>query len=881
MADTDKIPVGNILGNSLGSTEILIGLAVQFLLAIMMCSISVMLFELVRARHPWIYAPKYFSDIPRIKKRSNKDGKFSSRSGYGYDGFDPEKDDSNATLINPGNKWFSWLTVRNKDELLLSNAGLDAIMYLKTIKLGTKFFLMLSVLSALIWIPINVSSSMARINAKSDTESTAEDTFGVHTLSIAGIPIGSPQLMAPAFATLISTAIGCWLLLKQWREFAALRRELYHQELERKKVRPLSIMILETPKDLADEKTMKRIIHKNLSTDLKKSHARNIQAIYVDRDIMGLGKLIEERNKYLAELERLVIRFVILHQRKSNGYLLDSDESMLTRWITKYRAWRSVKTNQKKASNAVHNIVGNSEEVLGQSISIDTLSNVMGKLSKVNFSEFESHKYVVLLSKIEELATQIKYSDMEIEVRRDQYQKWNRLQEAKDRQSSVFVTFKDRLSATYLMNQGHLNYAGQILDLHQSPNPEPRDLLWRNVSIPRKKRLALKILVGILVAILVGFYLVPVTAIIGLTDLKKIAADHPSVEKFASKIWIVAITQTVIPTILLAACMNFLQFLLSILTRMERPVCMSDCFDGIMTKYYYFELFNVLFAFTIGSSIFNFISDFVHDPYSRFMNLAEILPRNAHFFVNYIVLNIGLSAIEIMQFRRIFKQYFYWLMTYKTPRDKFLLKNQRAFLEYSTWYPFQLLIFIIALTYSPIYPIITFFAALFFGFNQMLFGYQVQYVYVPQFESGGKFYTNFAFPKIMQGFVIQQLVMLAFLVLKKAYVIVSLISIPTMVGTFWFYHFCQKKFQSSDYYGFYEIKNEKDLLDSRDEEISIKKSSQNYTDEDSNKLIPSMYDPQTYEHPALHQPLPQLWLPKWTKDCIADLLIIRGQSKLS
>jgi hypothetical protein len=52
------------------------------------------------------------------------------------------------------------------------------------------------------------------------------------------------------------------------------------------------------------------------------------------------------------------------------------------------------------------------------------------------------------------------------------------------------------------------------------------------------------------------------------------------------------------------------------------------------------------------------------------------------------------------------------------------------------------MIFIIGLTYSVIAPLVLPFVVAFFGFGYLVMKYQLMYVYIPQYESGGRFWPK-------------------------------------------------------------------------------------------------------------------------------------------
>ena len=113
---------------------------------------------------------------------------------------------------------------------------------------------------------------------------------------------------------------------------------------------------------------------------------------------------------------------------------------------------------------------------------------------------------------------------------------------------------------------------------------------------------------------------------------------------------------------------------------------------------FYFELFNVLFAFTLGSSVFDLATAFFKDPQQALIILETLMPQNAPFFINYLLCGIAILAFEILQINRLAWQACYYLFVIdKTPRALFNLKNKPVSLEYGLWYPTMLLSFIIGL----------------------------------------------------------------------------------------------------------------------------------------------------------------------------------------
>jgi hypothetical protein len=197
----------------------------------------------------------------------------------------------------------------------------------------------------------------------------------------------------------------------------------------------------------------------------------------------------------------------------------------------------------------------------------------------------------------------------------------------------------------------------------------------------------------------------------------------------------------------------------------------------------------------------------------------------------------------------------------------------------------------------------------------LMFRYQLLYVYTPQYETGGSFFADFVFDKIILSLLIQQATMLGYLLLKQAYLAVLIVSLPTIVATVVFRNYCWsaigKKVQTwgDNGPGLIKIMRLIESTTSKDGELenvsdggsssnsgtsssstsvsgspkSKQKSSKDETLLDIDVLSASIqtlhdahteeetafneeYDPQTYSHPVFHHPLKQLWLPNKAAD---------------
>lgn len=764
-------------------------------------------------------------------------------------------------------------------------------MYVKWLQVSFKFFTVASVIVCSILIPINCAFGV-----------TNGTSLGLHSLSIESIPAGHPALWVSAFVTSLLGLIACRFIWVQLNEYHRLR-QVFFQELDQKdQIYARTLIVTDVPVALRDEKVFRKLLEGFYNAGVRSKNSLVVERVYIHRETKCLDNLITDREENLSSLEKSLVTLVKTVKKDMRD---PHQNGVVTK--TLWKAFKEKLSRKTKPYNNLHEIKTENNEVVGQSFTVDDVLKIsleqptyaLPSFSRLNIRRCS----VIQYNSLQHYSEKVLSDDKVISEYREQhmafYARKNKIADISDcpkyaaskkmaerfeqnfpAKSTIFVTFNTREDFQRVLC--HEGKPKEIVTCSFQQAPEPRDILWHNLSASVKERSVRRIIVGSLVAALVIFYLVPVVVIIGFTDLEWISRHIPALSPWKDHIWARALTQTVLPTVLLTVCMVILQMILVLLSSLEKRITQSKFDTAVMTKYFYFELFNVLFAFTVGTSVFDLLTVTFSDPGSLLFKVAEQMTRNASFFVNYIILGVSVFAIEILQIKRVSCQYFrHWFAEDKTPRTEFEFKNRRIPLDYSTWYPVTMLGFVITIVYSTIYPIIVPFAALYFWFGHLIFRYQILYVYSPSYETGGQFFEVFTLNKMFLGMYIQQVTTFGVLASKFAYGAAFGISLPTLLLLIAFHLHCLKfRATSNQKCRAVFAKKENSVLE-HDGSANFGSQSTMDLEKGSSEIIKSSqildreygedYNPKTYVHPSFHKPLGELWLPTKTKDMLLEL----------
>ncbi|XVF40062.1 hypothetical protein PTKIN_Ptkin01aG0082200 [Pterospermum kingtungense] len=287
---------------------------------------------------------------------------------------------------------------------------------------------------------------------------------------------------------------------------------------------------------------------------------------------------------------------------------------------------------------------------------------------------------------------------------------------------AALVFFTSRVSAALAAQSLH----AQMVDRWTvTEAPEPRQLIWSNLTIKFFERITRQYIVYVIVLLTVVFFMIPIGVISAFTTLENLRRFLPFLKPIVDLEAIKTVLEAYLPQLALIIFLALLPKFLLFLSKAEGIPTESHAVRAASGKYFYFSVFNVFIGVTVGGTLFSTLKTIEKDPNSLIPLLAKSLPSNATFFLTFVALKFfvgyGLELSRLVP-----------LIIYHLKR-KYLCKTEAELKEawfpgdlgYGTRVPGDMLIITIVLCYSVIAPVIIPFGVLYFALGWLILRNQV------------------------------------------------------------------------------------------------------------------------------------------------------------
>lgn len=175
--------------------------------------------------------------------------------------------------------------------------------------------------------------------------------------------------------------------------------------------------------------------------------------------------------------------------------------------------------------------------------------------------------------------------------------------------------------------------------------PEPRELLWENLSIPFFTRLVRQYVVYVIVFFTIFFYMIPITFISAFTTLENLKKYLPFLKPIVNQPEIKTVLEAYLPQIALLAFLAILPMILLALSKAEGIPALSHAVRATSGKYFYFTVLNVFIGVTLASGLFKSFRQFVKHANTIVPTLGKSLPGSTNFFISYVALKYEFSDL--------------------------------------------------------------------------------------------------------------------------------------------------------------------------------------------------------------------------------------------
>ncbi|KAH6904319.1 hypothetical protein BKA70DRAFT_1373644 [Coprinopsis sp. MPI-PUGE-AT-0042] len=325
---------------------------------------------------------------------------------------------------------------------------------------------------------------------------------------------------------------------------------------------------------------------------------------------------------------------------------------------------------------------------------------------------------------------------------------------------SAFVTFETMSSAQIACQVAH---APNPVQLRTHPAPEPRDIVWANMTPSTTAIRTRDAFVLAVMVLLLLFWILPISFLASLLSYKEIKKVMPKLgELIDANERIRAIVQNSLPSVAMIMLNALLPLFSKVpLTYVQGYRARSWVEYSLLKKYFLFLLLSVIFIFLVATTYWQLV--------------------RMHFFLSYVILQgLGIMPLQLLNLGVIIPRWVYLMFFTRTPRD-FAELNAPPMINYGVVYPQAILMFVITMLYSVVQPLIVIFGAVYFGVGYVVYKYKLLFVFYKPYESQGQAWP-ITFIRITWGIVIYLLFMIGIFTLRKAWIISSLL-VPLLAFT--------------------------------------------------------------------------------------------------
>jgi hypothetical protein len=208
----------------------------------------------------------------------------------------------------------------------------------------------------------------------------------------------------------------------------------------------------------------------------------------------------------------------------------------------------------------------------------------------------------------------------------------------RDKQQQAAIVFFNSRSAAVSASQ---TLHAQVFDKWTVMEaPEPRDIIWPNLSRNIYERQIRQVVVYSIVFLAVVFYMVPITAVSAISTLENLRKVLPFLKVVVDRPAIKTVLQAYLPQIALIVFLALLPAFLMFLSKGEGIPSQSHVVRATSGKYFYFIVFNVFLVYTLGKTLFASLKTILDNANINVIinMLATSLPGGATFFLTFVAL---------------------------------------------------------------------------------------------------------------------------------------------------------------------------------------------------------------------------------------------------
>ncbi|KAG7884214.1 hypothetical protein KL938_002086 [Ogataea parapolymorpha] len=653
---------------------------------------------------------------------------------------------------------FGWLgTVwRITEADILEYAGLDAFVFLGFFKMSIKLLSVCWLFSVLIISPIRYYFTGDYDQGDGDDSSDPKDPSDAtdyHT-----------YLWLYVIFTYIFTFITEYFLMQQTRKVIQYRQNILGNQ---NSITDRTIRLSGIPPELRNERALRESIE---SLGIGK-----VAKIVICREWKKLDLLFKQRNRIIRKLEIYWARYIGTTKNPTFNIRPFVESSYpLTPEYPRYR-------DEEEGSDSTHAGTASDADTSDYEYGSNSVVEYQGSPTDINpfgttfgSAVYKKRPQIKLgflgiwgksVDAIDYYTQQLNVIDEEIIVARQRHYPAT---------PTAFITM-DSVATAQMVAQAVLDPRVSFLITRTAP--APKDIIWENVTLPRKDRVLKIYYITILTGIMGVAFIFPVGYLATLLNLKTISKFWPDLGELLEKHeWAQKFVTELLPVYLFTLLNFVIPYLYVWLSSRQGFVSHGEEELSVVSKNFFYVFVNLFLVFTMAGTASNYWG-YLSDSKKLALQLATSLRGLSSFYVDTILL----QGLALMPFKLLITghvlRFMFIRANCKTPRDFKELYRPPVF-NFGLHLPHPILILIITLLYSVMSTKILSSGLAYFIIGYFVYKYLLIYACIHPQHSTGQV-MPIIFRRIVLGLLLFQLTVAGSLALNNAYLLAMfLIPLP-------------------------------------------------------------------------------------------------------
>ena len=369
---------------------------------------------------------------------------------------------------------------------------------------------------------------------------------------------------------------------------------------------------------------------------------------------------------------------------------------------------------------------------------------------------------------IDHHSQQVERLNTEIDEERARLSKKNGVPEGEERDDSCGVAMVIFTSLRAKQAAVQCQLTNDIDKLNVFAAPDPRAVIWNNITTPLPQQKVLSIQAAAFWTVGILFWTVPIGFVASISNLASIL-DTIGVDDVDQNSGWYGLVSGLLPVIALAVFMAILYMaIVGVATHFIKLKSKSEV-DAYALYWHQLFQFTNLGLLLVSGSLFNQLDKMLDDVSSLASTIADAMPGASIIFVNMInVGSLGAFGLELSMLPTYGVTMILNMLSPEAGRTQRMLDEAKKTptIVWGQQIPRMVFVFLVAVIYMPIVPILEIFALIYFAGHYVVWKHQCLHVYAQDFEGGGDATWRNLFGFLLGCLYIGEIVFIAFMGLK-------------------------------------------------------------------------------------------------------------------